>query len=61
MSSELESNIRDTMDCGRQWLVDFNVGKTQLVLFVLSNNSVIVIVKMGESVPEKNNLLRCQG
>ena len=61
MSSELESNIRDTMDCGRQWLVDFNVGKTQLVLFVLSNNSVIVIVKMGESVPEKNNLLRCRG
>ena len=59
MSSELESNIRDTMDW--QWLVDFNVGKTQLVLFVLSNNSVIVIVKMGESVPEKNNLLRCQG
>ena len=49
------------MDCGRQWLVDFNAGKTQLVLFVLSNNSVIVIVKMGESVPEKNNLLGCRG
>ena len=30
--SELESNPRDTVDWGRTWLVDFNAGKTQLVL-----------------------------
>ena len=31
--SELESDLRDTVDWGKKWLVDFNAGKTQLVLF----------------------------
>ena len=29
--SELESDLRDTVDWSRKWLVDFNAGKTQLV------------------------------
>ena len=29
----------ETVDGGKKWLVDFNVGKTQLVLFDLSNNT----------------------
>ena len=33
LASELESDLRDTADWGRKWLVDFNAGKTQLVLF----------------------------
>ena len=33
LPSELESDLRDTMDWGRKWLVDFNAGKAQLVLF----------------------------
>ena len=33
LASELESDLRDTVDWGRKWLVDFNAGKTQLVLF----------------------------
>ena len=33
LGSELESDLRDTVDWGRKWLVDFNAGKTQLVLF----------------------------
>ena len=33
MASELESGLRDTVDWGRKWLVDFNAGKTQLVSF----------------------------
>ena len=37
--SELESDIRDTLDWGRKWLAIFNPGKTQLVLFDQSNNS----------------------
>ena len=37
--SELESDIRDTLDWRRKWLVIFNPGKTQLVLFDQSNNS----------------------
>ena len=31
LASELESNLRDTVDWGGKWLVDFNAGKTQLV------------------------------
>ena len=41
------------MDCGRKWLVDFNVGKTQLVLFHLSNSTGAIDVKMDESVLEE--------
>ena len=33
LASELESDLRDTVDWGRKWLVDFNAGKTQRVLF----------------------------
>ena len=32
LASELESDLRDTVDWGRKWLVDFNAGKTLLVL-----------------------------
>ena len=32
LASELESALRDTIDWDRKWLVDFNDGKTQLVL-----------------------------
>ena len=28
LASELESDLRDTMDWGKKWLVDFNAGKT---------------------------------
>ena len=31
--SELESNLQDTVDWGRKWLVDFSAGQTQLVSF----------------------------
>ena len=30
LPSELESDLRDTVDWGRKWLVNFNAGKTQL-------------------------------
>ena len=33
LASELESDLQDTVDWGKKWLVDFNAGKTQLVLF----------------------------
>ena len=33
LASELESDLRDTVDWGRKWFVDFNAGKTQRVLF----------------------------
>ena len=42
-ASELESDLRDTVDWGRKRLVDFNAGKTQLVLFDRSCNTAILI------------------
>ena len=33
LASELESDLRDTVDWGRKWLTDFNARKTQLVSF----------------------------
>ena len=37
VASELETDLQDTMDWGRIWLVDFNIGKTKLVSFDRSN------------------------
>ena len=53
MAPELESDLRDTVDWGRKWLVDFNAGKTQLVLFDWSNNTGSIDVKMDGSVLEE--------
>ena len=53
MASELESDLRDTVDWGRKWLVDFSAGKTQLVLLDQSKNTGAVDVKMDGSVLEK--------
>ena len=53
IGSELESDLRDTVDWGKKWLVDFNAGKTQLVSFDWSNNGFID-VKMDGSVLEEN-------
>ena len=41
------------MHWGRNWLVDFNAGETQLVLFNLWNNTGATDVKVDESVLEK--------
>ena len=50
LASELESELRDTVDWGRKWLVDFNAGKTQLGSFDCSNNTGAIDVKMDGSV-----------
>ena len=31
LASELESDLRDTVDLGKKWLVDFNTRKTRLI------------------------------
>ena len=33
LTSELDSDLRDIVDWSREWIVDFNDRKTQLVLF----------------------------
>ena len=61
LASELESDLQDTVDWAKKWLVDFNAGKTQLVSFDRSNNNGFIHVKMDRSVLEKKSLLRCWG
>ena len=46
LASKLESDLQDTVDWGRKWLVNFNAEKTQLVAFDQSNNTGAVDVKM---------------
>ena len=53
LASELESDLRDTVDWGKKWLVDFSAGKTQLVSFDRSNNNGSIDVKMGGSILEE--------
>ena len=51
--SLLESDLRDTVDWGTKWLVDFNAGKTQLALFDQSNNAVAIDLEMDEPIVEE--------
>ena len=39
LASEFEFDLGDLVYCGNKWLVDFDAGKTQLVLFDQSNNN----------------------
>ena len=57
LASELESDLRDTVDWGRKWPVDFNAGKTQLVSFDQSNNTGT----MDGSVLEEKSSLKMLG
>ena len=40
LTSELESDLQDTVNWGRKWLVDFKAGKTHLILFDWYNHRV---------------------
>ena len=55
LASELESDLRDTVDWGKKWLVDFNAGKTQLVSFDGSNNNGSIDMKMDGSILEQKS------
>ena len=61
LASELESDLRDTVDWGKKWLVDFNGGKTQLVSFDRSNNNGSIDVKMDGSVLEEKSTFKMLG
>ena len=61
LASELEFDLRDTVDWGRKWLVDFTAGKTQLVSFNRSNNSGAIDVKMDGSVLEEKSSFKMLG
>ena len=56
MDSELESDLQETVDWGRTWLVNINAGKTQLILFYQFNNTGAIYVKMdGSALEEKSS------
>ena len=61
LASELECDLRDTVNWGRKWLVDFNAGKTQLVSFDQSKNTGAIDVKMDGSVLEEKTSFNMLG
>ena len=61
LASELESDLRDTVDWGRKWLVDFNARKTQLVSFDRSKSTGTIDVKMDGSVLEEKTSFKMLG
>ena len=61
LASELESYLRDTVDWGRNWLVDFKAGKNQLFWFDWSNNTGAIDVKWDASVLQENSYFKMLG
>ena len=61
MASDLESDLRDTVDWGKKWLGDFNAGKTESVLFDWSNNNGSIDVKMDGSALEEQSTFKMLG
>ena len=61
LASKLESDLRENVDWGRKWLVDFNAGKTQLVLFDQSKNTGATDVKMDGSALEEKSSFKMLG
>ena len=55
LTSELDLDLRDTVEWGRKWLVGFSAGETQLVSFDWSNNTGAIDVKMDGSVFEEKS------
>ena len=61
LASELESDLRGTVDWGEKWLVDFNVGKTQLVLVDQFDNNGFIDVKLNASALEEKSSFKMLG
>ena len=49
------------MEWGKNWLVDFNAGKTQLISFDRSNNAGSIDVKMDGSLLEEKSSFKMLG
>ena len=55
----LESVLKDTVDSGREWLVDFNAAKTQLICLAGLIKLVLLMWKWMGLFLRKIHLLRC--
>ena len=61
MAAGLESDLRGIVDWGKQWLVDFNAEKIQLVIFDHSYNNGAIDVKVDGSVLEEKPSFKMLG
>ena len=61
LTSELESDIRDTVDWSKKWLVDLNARKTQLVSFDQSLNSGAIDTKLDGSILDEKPSFKMPG
>ena len=61
LACELKSDLRDMVDWGKKWLVDFNAEKTQLVSFDRTNNNGSIDVKVGGSILEEKSSFKILG
>ena len=60
-ASELENDLRHTVDWGKKWLVDLNTGKTQLISIEQSNNTDSIDAKIDGSILEKKSPFKMLG
>ena len=61
LASELEFDRQDTEDRGMKWLLNFNAGKTQPVLFDQSYNTGAIDVEMDWLVLERKSSFKKWG
>ena len=61
LTCKVDSDLRDTVDCGKKWLLDFNAGEPQLVSFDWSNNNSSIDMKMDGSVLEEKGSFQTLG
>ena len=61
LAFELESDLQDFVDWSKKWLVDFNAGKTQLVLIDQSNNNGSIDLKMDGFILEEKSSFKILG
>ena len=61
LASELASNLWDTVDWGRKWLIDSSAGKSQLVSFEQFKNTGSIDVKMDGCVLEEKSSFKMLG
>ena len=61
LASELASNLWDTVDWGRKWLIDSSAGKSQLVSFEQFKNTGAIDVKMDGCVLEEKSSFKMLG
>ena len=61
LASELKSDLRDTVDWGKKWLVDFNAGKLNWFCLTRLITLVLLMSKWMGLFLRKNHLLRSRG